>query len=78
MDNLREPDSTSVWRSSSQALLESFRAEAGKWVPADDSAVSKINADGSTIVEAELDEKTTKSLNEQLYGLSVLRKNAFD
>ncbi|KAJ5308711.1 hypothetical protein PENANT_c013G01043 [Penicillium antarcticum] len=75
LDNLREPNSTSVWRSSPQALLETFRVEYGKWIPTEDSVVSKINDKDSTIVEAELDEKTTKSLNEQLYGLSVLRKN---
>jgi tRNA (guanine-N(7)-)-methyltransferase subunit TRM82 len=78
VDNLREPNSTSVWRSSPQALLETFRVEAGKWVPAKDSIISKINSDSTTIVHTELDEKTTKSLNEQLYGLSVLRKNGWN
>ncbi|KAJ6045093.1 uncharacterized protein N7446_003295 [Penicillium canescens] len=78
VDNLREPNSTSVWRSSPQALLETFRVEVGKWVPAEDSIVSSINTDSSTLVHTELDEKTTKSLNEQLYGLSVLRKNGWN
>ncbi|KAJ5758207.1 uncharacterized protein N7511_006901 [Penicillium nucicola] len=75
VDNLRERNSTSVWRSTPQASLEAFRVEAGKWVPTENSVVSRINADGSTIVQADLDEKSTKSLNDQMYSLSVLRKN---
>jgi tRNA (guanine-N(7)-)-methyltransferase subunit TRM82 len=74
VDTLRQSDSTSAWKSSSQPPLESFRLSSGKWIPAEDSMVIKINSEGTTSLPMTIEQKEEKELNDSMYNLGNLRK----
>jgi tRNA (guanine-N(7)-)-methyltransferase subunit TRM82 len=74
VDTLRQSDSTSAWKSSSQPPLESFRLSSGKWIPAEDSMVIKINSEGTSSLPATIEQKKQKELNDSMYNLGNLRK----
>ncbi|CAG8077734.1 unnamed protein product [Penicillium salamii] len=74
VDTLRQPNSTTVWKSISQPPLETFRVSAGKWAPIEDSSVLKINDEGTSSVPEALEQKKQVELNDAVYGLSKLRK----
>ncbi|KAJ5274936.1 hypothetical protein N7497_005547 [Penicillium chrysogenum] len=74
VDTLRQSDSTSAWKSSSQPPLESFRLSSGKWIPAEDSVVIKINSEGTSSLPATIEQKEQKELNDSMYNLGNLRK----
>ncbi|OQE14762.1 hypothetical protein PENFLA_c035G01986 [Penicillium flavigenum] len=74
VDTLRQSDSTSAWKSSSQPPLESFRLSSGKWIPADDSMVIKINSEGTSSLPTAIEQKEQKELNDSMYNLGNLRK----
>ncbi|CAI7622630.1 unnamed protein product [Penicillium glandicola] len=76
VDTLRQSDSTSAWKSSSQPPLETFQLSSGKWAPVEDSMVIKINSEGTSSLPTTLEEKQRKELNDSLYNLSNLRKRA--
>ncbi|KAJ5788687.1 hypothetical protein N7457_003677 [Penicillium paradoxum] len=79
VDTLRESDSTTAWRSTSNAALESFRFTSGKWTPIEeDPMVLKINSEGTSSVPATLEQKQQKELNDYIYNVAVLRKRAGD
>ncbi|OQE39063.1 hypothetical protein PENCOP_c007G02663 [Penicillium coprophilum] len=74
VDTLREPNSTSAWKSSSQPPLETFRLSSGKWTPAEDPMVTKINSEGTSSIPTTLEQKQQKELNDSMYSLGNLRK----
>ncbi|KAJ5509682.1 hypothetical protein N7527_011825 [Penicillium freii] len=74
VDTLRQSDSTSAWKSSSQPPLEAFRFSSGKWAPVDDSMVIKINSEGTSNLPTTIEEKQQKELNDSMYNLGNLRK----
>lgn len=74
VDTLRQPNSTTTWKSISQPPLETFRVSAGKWAPIEDSMVLSINSEGTSIVPEGLDQKKQTELNDAVYGLAKLRK----
>lgn len=74
VDTLRESDSTSAWKSSSQPPLETFRLGSGKWAHVEDSMVAKINSEGTSSLPTTIEEKQQKELNESMYSLGNLRK----
>ncbi|KAJ5170169.1 uncharacterized protein N7500_002952 [Penicillium coprophilum] len=74
VDTLREPNSTSAWKSSSQPPLETFRLSSGKWTPAEDSVVTQINSEGTSSIPTTLEQKQQKELNDSMYSLGNLRK----
>lgn len=74
VDTLRQSDSTSAWKSSSQPPLEAFRFSSGKWAPVEDSMVIKINSEGTSNLPTTIEEKEQKELNDSMYNLGNLRK----
>ncbi|KOS38699.1 hypothetical protein ACN38_g10478 [Penicillium nordicum] len=74
VDTLRQSDSTSAWKSSSQPPLEAFHLSSGKWAPVEDSMVIKINSEGTSTLPATIEEKQQKELNDSMYNLGNLRK----
>lgn len=75
VDTLRQSDSTSAWKSSSQPPLEAFRLSSGKWAPVEeDSMVIKINSEGTSNLPTTIEEKQQKELNDSMYNLGNLRK----
>jgi hypothetical protein len=74
VDTLRESDSISAWRSSSQPPLEAFRFSSGKWAPVEDSMVANINSEGTSSLSTTIEEKQQKELNDSMYNLGNLRK----
>lgn len=74
VDTLRQSDSTSAWKSSSQPPLEAFRLSSGKWAPVEDSMVIKINSEGTSNIPTAIEEKQQKELNDSMYNLGNLRK----
>jgi tRNA (guanine-N(7)-)-methyltransferase subunit TRM82 len=74
VDTLRETNSTSVWKSSSQPPLETFRFDSGKWAPVEDPMAIKINSEGTSSVPTTLEQKQQKELNDSMYNLGNLRK----
>ncbi|CAG8019111.1 unnamed protein product [Penicillium olsonii] len=74
VDTLRQPNSTTAWKSMSQPPLETFRVSAGKWAPIEDSMVLQINEEGTSGVPEGLEQKKQTELNDAVYGLAKLRK----
>lgn len=74
VDTLRQSDSTSAWKSSSQPPLESFRLSSGKWIPVEDSMVIKINSEGTSSLPTTIEQKEQKELSDSMYNLGNLRK----
>lgn len=74
VDTLRQSNSTSAWKSSSQPPLEAFRLSSGKWAPVEDSMVIKINSEGTSNLPTTIEEKQQKELNDSMYNLGNLRK----
>ncbi|KAJ5934168.1 tRNA (guanine-N(7)-)-methyltransferase non-catalytic subunit trm82 [Penicillium verhagenii] len=80
VDTVREVGSTDIWKSSSGALLESFRLNIGpdglKCVPAENSVVASINSFGTSDIAADLNEKKQKEFNNSLYNLVNMKKRS--
>ncbi|CAG8893196.1 unnamed protein product [Penicillium egyptiacum] len=74
VDTLRQSDSTSAWKSSSQSPLEALRLSSGKWAPVEDSMVIKINSEGTSSLSTTMEQKEQKELNDSMYNLGNLRK----
>ncbi|KAJ6125448.1 hypothetical protein N7471_012765 [Penicillium samsonianum] len=74
VDTLRQSDSISAWKSSSQPPLETFQLSSGKWAPVEDSMVTKINSEGTSSLPTTIEQKQQKELNDSMYNLGNLRK----
>ncbi|KAJ5503603.1 hypothetical protein N7463_006477 [Penicillium fimorum] len=74
VDTLRESNSTSAWKSSSQPPLETFGLSSGRLAPVEDSMVIRINSEGTSSIPTPLEQKQQKELNDSMYNLGNLRK----
>ncbi|KAJ5630031.1 tRNA (guanine-N(7)-)-methyltransferase non-catalytic subunit trm82 [Penicillium herquei] len=82
VDAVREAGSTDSWKSSSGALLESFKISVGadgiKLSATENPVATNINVVGTSHLPADLNEKQKKELNTSLYNLENLKKRPFD